>query len=125
MPGQRDAFGRHAFHQVAVADDHECAMVDDRVPRTVVARRELGFADRPCPRIGQALASGPVVTSKPGGCPRAGWPGALAAPSPKGLDVVERERIARQMEQAVESNMEPWPADSTKRSRSAQSGLRD
>ena len=52
---------------------------------------------KPCP-------SGPVVTSTPGVWPRSGWPGALLPHWRKLLDVVQRQVVAGQVQQAVEQH---------------------
>ena len=50
---------------------------------------------KPCPR-------GPVVTSTPGACRRSGWPGVLEPSWRKRLQLVERQIVAGDVQQAVE-----------------------
>ena len=66
--------------------------------------------------------SGPVVASTPGVRPYSGWPGVLRAPLAERLEVVERDVVAGQVEQRVQEHRGVAGADSTKRSRSGQSG---
>ena len=102
MAGQRGGLGGHAFHQVAVADDGPGAMVDHGVAVAVVGGRQLRFADRHAHRVGQALAE------RPGGDLHArrvavlGMARRLAAPLAELPDVVQRQVVAGDVQQAVE-----------------------
>ena len=102
MTGQRGRLGGDPLHEVAVGDDAVGVVIDDVVARRlkVAARKRSAIAmptplAKPCPR-------GPVVTSTPGACSRSGWPGVFDPSWRKFLQLVERQVVAGDVEQAVE-----------------------
>ena len=101
-PGERSRLGRDSFHQIAVADECVGVVIDDRVPGAVVASGELRFGDRHTDRIGEALAKGPRGHFDPGRVAALRMSRRLTAPLAKLLDIIERELIARHVQQAVE-----------------------
>ena len=97
MTGERRGFRRHAFHQIAVADQRISVMIDDLVAGTIEARREMVFRDRHANGISESLAE------RAGGRFHArrqsalGMPGRQAAPLAKLFDLFQRQIIAREM----------------------------
>ncbi len=105
MPGERAGLGGDPLHEVAVADETERAVVDDLVAGPVEA---MGARQRSAIAMPTAFAvpwpSGPVVASTPGRQVELGMPGRPAAPLAERLEVVERQVVARQVQQAVEQH---------------------
>ena len=56
LPGERSCFGRHALHQVSVADQPVGKMIDDLKPRPVVTRRKMRFGNRHAHAVAESLA---------------------------------------------------------------------
>ena len=102
VAGQRRGLGGHAFHQVAVADKGPGAVVDRHMSALVVARRQMRFGNRHADGIGHALAqrAGGDLDTRCVAALR--MPGCLAAPLPELFQVVQRQVIAGDMQQAVE-----------------------
>ena len=101
VSGQRRGFRGHAFHEITVADDRPRVVVDDRVPCAVVARREMRLADRHADRIGQPLAERSGRHLDAGRVATLGMARRLAAPLAKLPEVVERQVVAGDVQQAV------------------------
>src|SRR5574340_1299986 len=104
MSGQRGCLRGDAFHQVAVADDRIGGVVDDLETGTVVTRRHLRFANRHAHRIGKPLpqrAGGGLYAWR---MPPFGMPRCLAAPLAEIPDVVQRQVVTGEMQQAVEQH---------------------
>ena len=104
MPGQRGRLRGDALHEVAVADDRVGGVVDDFESGAVVARGELRFGDRHAHGIGEALPERTGRDLHARRMPALGMPGRLAAPLAEVLDVVQREVVAGQVQQAVEQH---------------------
>ena len=102
MPGERRRFARHALHQVAVADDGPAAVIDWRVACAVVARRQMRLGDRHADRIRQALAERAGRDFDALGVAALGMAGCLAAPLAEAAQIVQRQLIAGQVQQAIE-----------------------
>ena len=102
VPGKGSDLCRHAFHQITVADDGPGMVIDDVVTLAVVLRREVRLGD------GHADGSGETLTERAGGHFHAGcaaalrMPRRLAAPLAELLEVIEREVIAGDVQQAIE-----------------------
>ena len=79
-------------------------VIDDRMIRTVVARRELHLRDRHADRIGDALPQWPGGDLHARGMSALGMPRRLAAPLAELFDVVQRQVVTGQMQQAVEQH---------------------
>jgi hypothetical protein len=91
-----------AFHQVAVADDRPGAVVEQHVAVAVVARRQMRLGDRHADGVGEPLAERAGGDLDAFGVAALGMARRLAAPLAELLDVLERERVARHVQQAVE-----------------------
>ena len=102
VAGQRRSFGRHAFHQVAVADKGPGAVVDRRVAVAVVAGREMRLGDRHADGVCQALAQRASGDLDARGVATLRVPGRFAAPLAELLQIVQRQRITAHVQQAVE-----------------------
>ncbi len=102
MAGQRGRFAGHALHQVAVADDRPGAMVDHRMAVAVVARRQVRLADRHADRVRQALAERAGGDFDARRVAVLGMSRRLAAPLAELLEVVQREVVAGDEQQAVQ-----------------------
>ena len=104
MPGQRRRFRRHALHQVAIADDRVSGVIDHVKPWPVVARGQLRLRDRHADGIGETLPE------RTGGGLDAwrqaalGMPRRLAAPLAELFDVVQREIVAGQVQEAIKQH---------------------
>ncbi len=104
VPGQRGGFRRDAFHQVAVADDAVSVMVDDLEAGAVVARRQMRLGHRHAHAVAEALAKRPG-RHLDAGCEAAlGVPGRDASPLAELLDLLQRQIVPGQMEQAVQQH---------------------
>ena len=104
VAGERRGFGAHAFHQVAVADDRVRRVVDDGEARTVVSGGELRLGDRHADGVRQPLAERARRHLDARRVSALRMPGCLAIPLAELLDVVERQIVAGQMQQAVEQH---------------------
>ena len=100
--GQRCRFAREPFHHVAVAGEHVGVVVHHLVLRSIERGRQPAFGDCQAEGIAEPLAE------RAGGHLHARRAAALgmarrpAAPLPELLQVVERQVVTRQVEQAVE-----------------------
>ena len=100
MARQGGCFGGHALHEVAIAYQRVGEMVDDAEARPVVTGGEVRFGH------GQPHAVAETLAQRTGGGFHAGrqaalrMPGRAAAPLAELLELVQRQFVARQMQQA-------------------------
>ena len=100
--GERGGLLRDALHQVAVGRDHVHAVVDDLVPRPVVALRQEALGHAPCRRRCRRPARAARSWSRrPGVRKCSGWPGVRELPLAEPLELVEREVVAGQVQGRV------------------------
>ena len=104
VPGQRTRLTRDALHQVAVGHQAERPVVDDLVARPVVPGGEKPLGDRHADRVGGALAERARRRLDARRQVRLGVARRPAAPLAEGLEVVERQVVARQVQKAVEQH---------------------
>ena len=104
VPRERPRLRRDALHQVPVSHEGESPVVDDFVARPVVALGEEPLRDRHAHGVGRALAERPRRRLDAWRQVRLGVAGRPAAPLAEGLEVVESQVVARQMEQAVQQH---------------------
>src|SRR5580704_19703354 len=98
MPGQRSGFLCDSFHQVAVAANRVRIVVDDVVPRPVVAGGQPGFRDRHANAITEALSERSRGYFHAGGMSSLRVSGRLAAPLSEMLDLLHRKIVAGQVQ---------------------------
>ena len=102
LPGERRRLGRHALHQISVAYQPVSEMINDLEVRPVVTGREMGFGDRHADAIAESLserARGGFHTR----CQAAlGMTGRNAAPLAELFDLVKRQIVAGEVQQAVQ-----------------------
>ena len=122
VPGQRRRLGLHALHHVAVAGEHVRAVVEHLVPGAVVARREVRLADRHADGVRDALPERPGRGLDAAVRWLSGWPGVRLCHCRKRLSCSSVMSGSRSGAAARTAAPTPWPADSTKRSRSMQRG---
>src|SRR5438874_2507380 len=104
MPGKSCGFMTDAFHQVSVAANAVSVVIDDLVPRPVIARREPGLGDRHSDGVSEPLPkwAGRYLNTH---CVSAlGVPRRFAAPLTEMLNFVERQIVAREVQQAVQQH---------------------
>ena len=120
VAGEGGGLVADALHEVAVAGDHVGAVVDE-VGAEAGPQPALG--DGHADGVGEALAERAGGDLDAGGVVHLGVARACASPTGgTGLEVVEG-RGRKPVRCSIEySRIEAWPADSTKRSRSGQSG---
>ena len=119
MAGQRDRLVADAFHQAAVAGDDVGVVVDGRrrtAPRAAAPPAPCRPRCRGPGRAGRSSSRSPVAW------PYSGWP-AVLEPSCRKRRISSIVMSAKPVRcSSAYSSIEPWPADSTKRSRSGQCG---
>src|SRR5688572_20129245 len=104
MPRHAGGFRGDAFHDVAIADDGICEMVDDLEARTVISRRQICFGDCHAHAITEPLSE------RSGGDFYSGSQFAFrmtrreAAPLAKLLDLIERQIVTGKMKHAIEQH---------------------
>ena len=103
VAGERGSFRRDAFHQVAVARDAIGVVVDDFL-FAIVRRGELSFRDRESDRIADALAERPRGHFHAGGMVELRVARRLTAQLPEAFEVVQRDRVAAQIEEGVDEH---------------------
>ena len=93
MPGQRSGFLGYAFHQIAIAANGVCVVVDDFVPRPVVGCGEPGLGNGQSHAVAETLAerSGGHFHTRRFPSLRMAW--RLAAPLSEPLEFIEREIV--------------------------------
>ena len=102
MAGERGGLVRDALHQVAVAGDHEGAVVDDLVPRAVEARGEVPLGERHADGVGEALAERPGGGLDARGVAVLGVARVWLPNWRNCFSCVERQVVPGEVEQAVE-----------------------
>lgn len=104
MAGKRGRFRCDALHQVAVADEYVGVVIHDREAGTVVARCELRFRHRHADGVGEALAerAGRRLDTRREAALR--MAGCEAARLPEVADLIERQVVAGEVEQAVQQH---------------------
>ena len=99
MAGERRGLVADALHEAAVAGDHERVVVDE-LGAEAVAQHALG--DRHADGVAEALAERPGGDLDARRCGAAsGWPGVRELPLAEGLDVVELEAVAGEVQHRV------------------------
>ncbi len=106
VTGQRARLGGHALLHVAVAGDRVGVMVDQLVAVAVEARGEHALRQREADRVGDALAERPGRDLHARGALRLelGMAGGRAAELAEVLEVLERDPVAREVEDRVEEH---------------------
>ena len=104
MPRDAGSLISDAFHEIAVRDDAEGAMVNDVVIRLVVRRGEVRFGNSQADAICEALAQRTRGQLDAGRQPIFWVPRRAAAPLAEVLDIVERQVVAGEVQQAVEQH---------------------
>ena len=104
VAGERKRFLADAFHEVAVAADAIGKVVDDGLVLTVVDRSQMRLGDRHADRVADALPQRPGRCLDSRRALRLRVSGRLASELSKVLDVVERNVVAREIEQRVEQH---------------------
>src|SRR5579862_3275386 len=104
MAGDRRRLARHTFHQVAVAADAEDAMVEQARLVAIEMRLEMLCRDRHADHVADALAERPGGGLDARNAPMLGMPRGSAAELPKLLEVVERNLVAGEVEDAVQQH---------------------
>ena len=102
MTGERGGLGGDPFHQVAVGDDAVDVVVDDIEPRAVEGRGQEPLGDGHANAIGEALPQGTSGDIDPRGMQALRMTGRLGAKLAEVLQLVERQIIASDVQQAVE-----------------------
>ena len=103
-PARDDASAEIALHEVAVRHDRVRAVVDDRVTGAVEAIREKPLGDRHADGVRRPLPERPGRRLDARREPVLGVPRGPAPPLAKRLQVVERQVVAGQVEQAVQQH---------------------
>ena len=104
VAGERCRFGGNALHQVPVARDDVGPVVDDRVTRPVERGGQPAFRHRHPDGIAEPLAERPRGHLDARAAPTLRMPRRSAAPAPEVLEIVQREVVPRQKQQAVEQH---------------------
>ncbi len=102
VSGERARLGGDPLHEIAVAHQAERPVIDDRVTRTVEAVGEPALGHRHPDGVGRALAERAGRGLDARRQVELGVAGRPAAPLAERLQVVERQVVARQVQQAVE-----------------------
>src|SRR6185437_12692613 len=102
MAGQGCRLRGDAFHQIAVADDRVCEMVDDLDSGTIVTGSQMRLGQRQTHAVAKSLTERPR-------CRLDAWRDATlgvarrhAPPFAKPLDLLERNIIAGEVQQTIE-----------------------
>ena len=104
VSGQRRSLARHPFHEIAVTDEAPDPVVHDLEPGTVEPLPKQPLRDGHPDRVPHSLAERPGGGLHARGVSPLGMPGCLRTPLPELPQVLERERIAPEMQQAVEEH---------------------
>ena len=99
---ERARLALHALHQIAVGGEDVGEVAEDLVSGAVVARREVGLADRHAECVADALSERAGRGFDAARDVALRMPGRLARPLSEPLELIEREIVARQMKQRVE-----------------------
>ena len=100
--GQRCRFARKTFHHVAVAGEHVGVVVHHLVRRPIECGREPALGDGHAEGIAKPLAERAGGDLHARGAAALGMTGRSASPLPELLQVVERQVVTGQVEEAVE-----------------------
>src|ERR1700684_1987956 len=101
MAGERGRFLSDAFHEIAIAANRVCMVIDDVVARAIEASGE------PCLGDGHADAVSETLTKRAGGdfntrrVAALGMARCLAAPLTEAFQFFERKVVTGEMQQAV------------------------
>ena len=101
---ERRGFGGNALHQIAIAGKHVRVMVDDLQAGAIVARGEICFGNRHADGVAKALSKRSGRGLDPGSEFSLRMPRRATAPLPKLLELVERQVVARKIEQTVKQH---------------------
>src|ERR1039457_4797821 len=101
MARERRSLLRDAFHQVAVTADRIRVVIDDLVPGPVEARGEPRLGDRHADAIAEALAEWAGCHFDAHSMPALRVSRRFAAPLAEALQLVERQVVTGQMQQAI------------------------
>ena len=104
MTGERSGLGGDALHHVAIAHNHEGAMIDDIETGAVEARRQMALRNGEADCIGEALAERSGRDFDARRQPAFGMARRLAFPLPEALDLLERQIVAGKMQERVEQS---------------------
>src|SRR6185436_16572074 len=99
MPGERRRLRGYSLHEIAVRAQDVRAVIDDLVARPVEPRREVALGDGHAHGVRHALAEGPGRRLDAGSDPELRVPGCLRPPLAEALDLLQRERVTRQVKQ--------------------------
>ena len=104
VPRQRTRLGRDAFFEAAVAGDDIDPVIEQREAVAVVAGGERALRDRHPDTVGHALAQRAGRRLDAGNDAVLGVAGRQASPLTEPLELVERHRVAGEVEQAVQQH---------------------
>jgi hypothetical protein len=104
VAGKARGLAGHAFHQVAVAAEAPDRVVHDLEARPVEALRQHPLGARHADGVAEALAQGTGGGLDTGGVAALGVAGRLRVPLAEVADLVERQVVARQVQQRVEQH---------------------
>ena len=102
--GERAGLVRDAFHQATVAGHHPRAVIDHLVPGAVERAREFAFGEREPDRVRETLAQRAGRGFDAGTLVILGVTGGLRVQLTEMLDVVDRYRVAGQVQHRVEEH---------------------
>src|SRR5581483_11852900 len=104
MTGERRGFLRYAFHQIAIAADRIRIVVDNLVSRPVITRCKPSLRDSHSDTVAKTLSQRPGGHFDPYSMSSLWMPRSFAAPLPKPLQLIQRQIITGQIEQAVKQH---------------------
>ncbi len=102
--GERGGLMGNAFHQAAVADERVRVVIDDRMTRTVEFARQQPFRERHSDRVREPLPERAGRRLHAWRDPVLRVPGRLRMKLTKALQLVDRQIVAGEMQQAVEEH---------------------
>ena len=103
-PRQRAGLVRYAFHEAAVAEKDPRPVVDDHVPRSVETRGQHPLRDRHSHRIRDSLSQGSGGGLHTGRIAVLGVARSHRAELAEARDLVQRQRMAAEVEQRIEEH---------------------
>ena len=104
VPGERDGFRGHAFHEVAVGAQGVGVMVDDHVAGLIEPSGQVPLGDGHPHRVGHALAEGAGRRLDARRQPTLGVARGLRAPLAEALDLREGQIVAGEVQESVEQH---------------------
>src|SRR5437016_4607049 len=104
MTGERRGLSRNTLHQIAVANQRVCVMINNLVAWSVVAGSEIIFRDRHPNAIGESLAKRTCGHLHPWRQSVFGMTGGSTAPFTKLFDLFERQVITSKVEQTIKQH---------------------